>query len=253
MILASFDLEATGLDRANDRILEVGLALYSTGRERVFECTSFLVNTEGVKITDEITKITGATQDLVEAFGYAPESALETITEYFAQADAVIGHNITWFDNPMIRNAAKRIGLDLALPKIVIDTMTDIPGVKGEKLITMCADAKDPKTGRDVGFSYTKHSALDDAKAVIRLISWHDIDKIVERAMSPMLVILSQQGRGKADNKAARKAGFRWSGEPYKVWWQGVKEMDVQALAQRVPFTIAVAPKEITLESLRDD
>lgn len=252
MILCALDFEATGLNKENDRILEVGLALYSTGRERVFECTSFLVNTDGVKITDEITKITGATQDLVEAFGFSQESAIETINEYFAQADAVIGHNIVWYDLPMLRNASKRTGINLALPKIAIDTMSDIPQVKGEKLITMCADAKDPKTGRDVGFSYTKHSALDDAKAVIRLISWHDIDKIVERANSPMLVILSQQGRDQAANKAARKAGFRWNPD-FRVWWNAVKEMDVQALAAKVPFAIAVAPKEISLEQLRND
>jgi DNA polymerase III alpha subunit (gram-positive type) len=252
MIICAVDLECTGLNLNNDRILEVGLALYSTGRERVFECTSFLVNTDGVKVTDEITDITGATQDLVDAFGYSQESAVETINEYFAQANAVIGHNSTWYDLPMIRNAAKRTNLDLALPKLSIDTMVDVPGVKGEKLITMCANAKDPKTGRDVGFAYTKHSALDDAKAVIRLISWHDIDKIVERAINPMLVILSQQGRDKAANKAARKAGFRWNGD-FKIWWQAVKEMDVQTLANRVPFAIAVAPKEITLEQLRDD
>jgi len=255
VILVAFDLEATGLNLNEDRIVEVGLALYSTGRERVLECTSFLVSSEGKLVTDEITKITGVTQDMVDRFGYTQESAIETANEYFMQADGIIGHNSTWYDLPMIRNASQRTGVKVHLPNVSIDTMVDIPGLKGENLIKMCANAKDPKTGRDVGFTYTKHSALDDAKAVIRLISWHDIDAIVTRSQSPMVVLLKQDtGRGinKAENKLARKAGFRWNGD-FRCWWQGVKECDIQEFVNRLPFGVSVAPKEITLENLRDD
>lgn len=249
MILASIDFEATGLDLNNDRIIEVGAALYSTGRERVLECTSFLVKADGIPVTEEVTRITGVTQDAVDHFGYSQIEGIEAFNEYLNQADAVIGHNITWFDLPMIRNAAKRTSQTL-VEKLVMDTMTDIPGVKGEKLITMCASAKDPNTGRDVSFTYTKHSALDDAKAVIRLISWHDIEGVKARAESPMWVVLSHQDRSKAANKAARKAGFRWNGD-YKVWWTAVKELDFENLKSQVPFDISIT-KDFTLEHLRD-
>lgn len=249
MILASIDFEATGLDLQNDRIIEVGAALYSTGRERVLEQTSFLVNADGVPVTEEVTRITGITQDAVDHFGYSQTEGIEAFNEYVGQADAVIGHNITWFDLPMVRNAAKRTSQSLN-EKLVMDTMTDIPGVKGEKLITMCASAKDPKTGRDVSFTYTKHSALDDAKAVIRLISWHDIEDIQARAESPIWVVLSHQDRGNAANKAARKTGFRWNGD-FKIWWQAVKECDFDNLKSQVSFDISIT-KDYPLSSLRD-
>ena len=243
MIVCSVDIESTGLHKENDRIIEFGLVLYSTGQNKILESTGFLVESD-VKVSDEITGLTGITQSALDKFGYPQKSGIETFNEYVLQADAVIGHNILWFDLPMIRNTAKREGIDLAPMKLVIDTMTDLPNTKGEQLVTMCAKA---------GFlNPNAHSAEDDAKAVIKLVSNYDIEKVAERAASPTLVILSQQGRDQAANKAARKAGFRWNPNA-RVWWSAVKEMDVQALATKVPFAIAIAPKEITLESLRDD
>jgi DNA polymerase III epsilon subunit-like protein len=250
MILASFDFESTGVDLREDRIIEVGLALYSTGRERVLEQTSFLVEPVDKKVTDEIAGITRIDQEMTDRFGKGQEDVLGACAEYFSAADAVIGHNICRFDLPLLWNTASR--LNYGLPdRLAIDTMSDIPGVKGEKLITMCANAKDPKTGRDVGFTYDKHCALDDAKAVLRLISWHEIDGLIERAKSPWFVVLSHQDRSKAQNKAARKAGFRWNGD-WKVWHKAVKEIDFAELKSSVPFDISIT-KDITLEQLRDD
>jgi inhibitor of KinA sporulation pathway (predicted exonuclease) len=255
MILFSLDFEATGLDLEKDRIIEVGFALYSTGRERVIEQTSFLVNSDGVPVTEEATSVTRITQDMVNIFGHPQGDVIGAYNDYWAASEAIIGHNITWFDMPMLRNAGQRTGYGLPEDRLLIDTMTDIPGVKGQKLITMCADARDPKTGRDVGFTYTKHSALDDAKAVLRLISWHDIDAIAVRAHTPTYIALSHQDRGDANNQSARAAGFRWNGK-YKVWWQPVKECDwddlVAAAANAaIPFKIGIT-KDFTWEQLRN-
>ena len=251
MIIAAFDYEATGTDTTKDRITEVGLALYSTGRERVIECTSFYVDREGVPISAEATQKTGITDDLVDAFGYPQQEAAETVGQYFERADAVMGHNITFFDLPMYWNAAKRTSVAI-VEKLAIDTMIDIPGVKGEALIKMCADAKDPKTGRDVSFTYTKHSALDDAKAVIRLTSWHDYEQIVERARSPWIVMRSHQPNSKDTNKVVKKLGFRWNPD-FKIWWKATKEIDVPTLRSQVPFDTSIADKEeYPLEVLRN-
>lgn len=241
MILASIDVEATGLEIAKDRIIEMGLVLYSTGRTKILESTGFLVQSDGIEVTDEITNITGITQDAVDHFGYNQRDAIDAFNEYVSQADAVIGHNLTWFDLPIIRETAKRLGINL-VPKFVIDTMTDIPGVKGEQLITMCAKH---------GFvNPNQHSAEDDAKSVIKLISEYNIDEIVARANSPIFVVLSHQGRGDAENKLARKAGFRWNGQ-YKIWHKAVKECDYADLVKSVSFPISIT-KDYSLEQLRN-
>lgn len=249
MILASFDFEATGTNPSEDRIREVGLALYSTGRERILEQTSFLVTDTDKVIEGEAAEVSRIDQAMVDRFGYTQADAVEACAEYFSAADAVIGHNITWFDSPLLRNTAKRLGLVLP-EKIGVDTMTDIPGVKGAALIKMCADARDPKTGRDVSFTYEKHCALDDAKAVLRLILWHDLNGIMARATSPTFVVLSHQANSKATNKVAKKAGFRWNPD-FRVWWQGVKECDFDKLKSSVPFDISIT-KDYPLETLRD-
>lgn len=247
MIILSYDLETTGLDKHKDRMIEVGLALYSTSQNKILESTGFLVQSDGVPVTKEITQITGVTQAAVDRFGYDPGDALDNIIEFAEQADAIATHNGNRFDIPVTHNTAKRLNR-LFPEKLVIDTMTDIPGVDGEQLITMCAKR---------GFvSKDQHSAEEDAKSVLWLMRSHSTDgpeksfeAIAERAKSPLVVILSHQGRD--NNNAAKKFKFRWNPD-LKIWWKAVKEVDVETLASQVSFDISRAGKEISLEQLWD-
>jgi hypothetical protein len=240
MILLSYDIEATGLDKQKDRIIEVGLALYSTGQRKILESTGFLVQSDGVLITPEITEITGITQAAVDRFGYPPEEALIALSNFMEHADAVIGHNLIRFDWPFTENTAKRQGF-LLEEILKIDSMTDVPGVKGEQLITMCAKH---------GFvNPNQHSAEDDAKSVLKLIQPYDIDKIVGRAKSPTVVIRSHQPNTPENNRVVGKLGFRWNGS-FKIWWRSTKEMDVSDIAAKCPFDVSRVDKEITLEQL---
>lgn len=239
MILLGYDIEATGLDKHKDRMIEVGLVLYSTGQRRILESTGFLVKSDGVLVTEEVTKITGITQAAVDRFGYEPGDTLDDIVRFMKEADAIVAHNGKRFDFPFTQNTANRLGWVLP-DKLTIDTMFDIPGVDGEQLITMCAKH---------GFVGGQHSALSDANDVIRLMSYHDSDAIVERAKSPLVVVLSHQDRG--SNADAKKFKFRWNPD-LKIWWKAVKETDVEGLAAKVPFSVSVAGKEISLEQLWD-
>lgn len=241
MILLSYDIESTGLDKQKDRIIEMGLALYSTSQQKILESTGFLVQSDGVPITQEITEITGITQAAADRFGYSPEDALASLMDFMDAADAVIGHNVIRFDKPFTENTAKRYNVALE-ERLWIDTMADIPGVKGEQLITMCAKH---------GFvNPNQHSAEDDAKSVLKLIQPYDIDKIVERAKSPLVILRSHQDRSK--NSDAKKLRFRWNPN-VSFWWKAVKEMDVAELIAQAPFDISRVDKSITLEQLDTD
>src|SRR6266704_3086611 len=162
MILLSYDVETTGLDKQKDRIIEAGFALYSTGQQKVLESAGDLVKSEGVPITQEITDITGITQ-----------------------------------------------------------------------------------------------AAEDDAKAVLEMTRRHaaqspdkSFEKMVERAQSPLVIIQSHQDRN--NNSDAKKFKFRWN-PTMKIWWKIVKEMDLQELANQVPFNWSRLDKSITLEQLDTD
>lgn len=59
------DVETTGLKPENDRITELGVALFVNGR--LESSKGFFVNPEGRKVSARITEITGITQDQVDA------------------------------------------------------------------------------------------------------------------------------------------------------------------------------------------
>lgn len=240
MILAPLDVETTGLDKVKDRVIELGVCLYSTSQKKYLDSVGQLVQSDGVPVTAEITGITGITQAAVDKFGYDPKDSFNTLVEFITQADAVIGHNIRYFDWPVIENWAQRLGTKLP-HVLLVDTMEDIPGVEGEQLITMCAKK---------GFvNPEQHSALNDAQATMKLAMSYNIDEIVERAKIPTVVVQSLAPRT-TNNSENKKYKFRWNPD-LKIWWKAVKETDVQELANRVPFQISVLDKSVSVEQLR--
>jgi len=247
MIITTLDFEATGLDKNKDRIIEAALILYSTGQNRILESTGFLIQSDGVPVTEEITGITGITQVAVDKFGYAPEVALEEVILYAGQSDAIMAHNGERFDRKMLENSAQRLGIPLPM-RTWVDTMIDIPGVKGEQLITMCAKAGVLMPGA--------HGAMVDASSTLEMARRHSQDptksfeKMLERAQSPLVLIQSHQARG--NNSDAKKLRFRWNPER-KIWWRAVKEMDMPELVQQAPFDVSRIDKSVTYEMLDTD
>lgn len=229
MIILAYDTETTGLDVTKDRVIEVGMILYTTTRRRVLEATSFLVKSDKA-LDDEITNVTGITQSMLDRFGYDSDTAFDTVTEWFNQAEALVTQNGPRFDRRITESWGKQHNKTLQ-EKLWIDTYSDIPGVEGKKLEYMAADE---------GFlPMDKHSALADAQTALRIFSNHvgDINGIVERAKSPTLVIQSHQDR--SNNADAKKLKFRWNPDA-KIWWKAVKEMDLEGFAKTCPFDVSV-------------
>lgn len=233
MIILGFDIETTGLDKYKDRIIEMGLVLYSTTQHKILESTGFLLQPEDVRVSEEITGLTGITQAAVDKFGYEQNFGLDEFCRYADDAEAIIGHNIIRFDMPVTKNTASRLGHPLP-DKLIIDTMTDIPNVDGEQLITMCAKQ---------GFvNPHQHSAEDDAKATIKLASCYDFEAVIERAKSPTIVVRSHQGRD--ENDKVKKLKFRWNPN-LKCWWKPIKQEDLPQLKEKASFEISVLDKAI--------
>lgn len=240
MIVAALDFETTGLDKSTDRVIELGLVLYSTGHNRVMDSVGQLVKTD-LKVSPKVTKVTKIQQSAIDAFGYEESSAFDTLFEYVNQAAVVIGHNIRWFDWPFAEKWATRMGRQL--PNVIlVDTFEDCPGAEPGKLITMCAEA---------GFLLSDaHSALADAQASLKLALHYDIEKVVERAGIPTIAVKSLAPRTK-ENRENKEAKFRWNPNA-RFWWKAVKETDLEELAKSVPFPIEVVDKSIPIEFLRE-
>ena len=247
MILLSADVETTGLDRINDRITELGAILYSTGQRRCLESVSYLVKSE-VPIPSLVSKLTGISQAALDRYGYDSLSALETFLDLVNQADAIVGQNIVRFDKIFFENWCRRHGSTMP-EKLYIDTRTDLPGVESKTLTLMAAEAVDPVTGRHCGFvNLNPHSALSDCETVLKLVEMHDINKVVERAKSPNVILISHQKY--EDNEQAKKLKFAWAGNDFKIWYRVTKQMDMDEIVKAAPFNISVAGPELTLEKL---
>lgn len=237
-IWLALDFESTGLDFVKDRIIEVGAILWSTNQRKCLESQGFLVKSD-VSVTPEITKITGITQSAVDRYGYEQDDSLQTVLNLMEQADAVIGHNVVRFDKRMLQSWADRNSAEVP-EKLWIDTYQDLPNTEVGKLTLMAANA---------GFlNMFPHAALADCQTVLKLVEPYDIEKVVERAKSPMIGIQAHQDRN--SNDKAKKLRFRW--EPQrKIWWKMIKEMDLDEFAKSASFDISIIGKDI-FEEIRD-
>jgi DNA polymerase III alpha subunit (gram-positive type) len=232
MILFAFDLETTGLDFVKDRPIEVGAILYSTTQRKCLESQGFLVKTD-VPISAEITKLTGITQNAVNKFGYDSDVSLEIVKDMMVQADAVIGHNVVRFDNKMLWAWTGREAVGIPDP-LWIDTYTDLPNAKPGTLTHMAADHGI--------LNLFPHSALADCQTVLKLAEQYDIEKVVERAKSPAVVV---QARVTFDtNHLAKKEKFRWYPDK-KMWFKIMKEMDVEAFVKNAAFDVTIYRENI--------
>lgn len=236
-VLNAIDFEATGLDTQQDHVIEVGSILYSTGQKKCLESQGYLVKTDKL-ISEEITKLTGITQAACDRFGYSSTDALDTVLDLAAQSDAFIGQNVIQYDKRMMESWCKREGREMPI-KLWIDTRTDLIQTTGKHLQYMCAD--------NFFLNLFPHSAMSDCQSVLKLLDKEDINKVIERAQSPTVVLISHQPR--EDNELAKKRKFRWSGD-YRIWWKAVKEMDIEEEVKAASFNISKAPPEVLLEKL---
>jgi DNA polymerase III subunit epsilon len=240
MIVAGLDLEATGLDKVKDRPIEVGVALWTTKFNRSLDTRAFLVQSDGVKVTDEITEITGITQAMCDKYGYTPEEGFDESMYFVERAEAVVAFNGRRFDMPMYHQWAKRLKKEFP-KKFIIDPYMDLP-MRGQELITMCAK---------LGIYYDPHEAGADVSAMLRLMGKFDFNVVLTRAKSPTVVVQSLQDY--SNNNAAKKHKFRWNPEN-KIWWKAVKEMDLNDLAGAVNNEFGLQVREdLTPEELDNE
>lgn len=238
MILGVLDFEATSTDVLQAQVIEVGQLTYTTGQQRILEASSFMVAGD-LPISKEVEHLTGISNAARNKFGYDSQDSLADILEWLKKLDAVVGHNINQFDWVLLKNWTSHYNQVLP-PLLLIDTMWDLPGVQGRKLLHMAAE--------DGFLPMGEHGAMVDCFTTLRLIEKRldSFDKIVERAKSPLVVLQSLQDRDHNDLVKDRDAlwnqiggSFHWNAD-HVVWWKAVKEMDVEEIAKRAPFDVTI-------------
>lgn len=153
----ALDLETTGLNAKNDRIIEIGAVKFIDGKRT--EVFSSFVNPR-MDIPARITEITGIKQSDVEGFPYI-ENLLPKLIEFIGDLP-ILGHNIA-FDYKFLKHNAVNLKLDFE--PLGIDTLLiarkvlTMPEKKNlESLCSYFDIAEEPR-----------HRAFSDAAAAARL------------------------------------------------------------------------------------
>ena len=110
--LVIFDLEATGLDLVNDRIIQISfIKAYPDGKE---ERENIFIN-PGKLIPSEVTQLTGISdEDVAEAPTFKQKA--KELADKFSGCDFA-GFNSNRFDVPMLAEEFLRAGVDFDFTK----------------------------------------------------------------------------------------------------------------------------------------
>ena len=170
-MIAVYDTETTGLTLHPDaplekqpRMIEFGGVLLDESNGEVAAEISLLIDPCS-EISDEITKITGITRDMVIG---APKftEALPQIREFFARADTVMAHNLP-FDKAIVFGELRRAGAqdNFPWPKKEICTVGAYRAMWGKnpKLIDLYAAVMNRPLAQT-------HRALDDVRALVEIV-----------------------------------------------------------------------------------
>ena len=160
--LILFDLETTGLDLVKDRIIQIGyIKVYPDGREER-EC---LFVDPGLEISEEVTKITGITNDDVAGKPTFKELAPE-LQKTFEGCDFA-GFNSNHFDVPMLAEEFLKAGIDFDFSKCrLVDVQTIFHKMERRNL----AAAYKFYCGRKMEDDFDPHKADNDTEATYRVL-----------------------------------------------------------------------------------
>jgi len=212
------DTETTGVNRANDKIIELALKMATFEKssgiivsiDQVYE--SF--NDPGEEISQEITMLTGISNDMVQ------EQSIDwgMVDTIIKDADIVVAHNAS-FDRAFVEKHSS-----VSPNKIWACSINDIDwlgrGFSSAKQELLCYWH---------GFYFEAHRAMNDVDALMHLLTHpsYDIDRpvleLIENSQKPTYVIFATNFNYDPVKKDIVKANkYKWNTNN-KVWYKNVK------------------------------
>lgn len=165
-MMLAIDIETTGLDWRNDRIVEVAAVWIEPGGRPAIHPVHEIIN-PGIEIPTAASDIHGITTERARAEGAEPDRALERVADLIHAAvrhgDPVVAYNAK-FDIPFLltefaRHSAPLFGLPLVFDPLVVDKAMDRYRRGSRKLIDVARHYGVELAEEDA------HGALADATA----------------------------------------------------------------------------------------
>lgn len=215
MNILGIDFETTGLDPKEDRIIEVGAVLWQWETRSPLKILSeFILPPD--PISDEITAITGITNEMLMKWGEEERPVIETFNQMLNEADYAMAHNAE-FDKGFYKQSCKR-NETLSVDTLWIDTKIDI--VFGPRITTRNLNY----LAAEMGFvNPFKHRAVFDVLTMLTVASRFDLDAMVARAQEPIMYVRALVSYD--DRDKAKTRGYYWCA-PQRIWWRSFKESD---------------------------
>ncbi len=221
--LVVFDLEATGLDLVNDRIIQISYVKVSPGdKEGEEERKSIFVN-PGKPIPAFVQQLTGITDDMVKDAPTFKQLAKQ-LADSFIGCDFA-GFNSDRFDVPMLAEEFLRAGIDFDFSKC---RLIDAQNIFHKREPRNLAAAYMFYTGHKMEDDFRAHRADQDAEATYRVLMG-ELDKYdpttVEepsQALPNDMNVLAEESRM---NNNVDFAG--------RIVWEDVKDKNGKALTDK--------------------
>lgn len=221
--LVVFDLEATGLDLVNDRIIQISYVKVSPGdKEGEEERKSIFVN-PGKPIPAFVQQLTGITDDMVKDAPTFKQLAKQ-LADSFIGCDFA-GFNSDRFDVPMLAEEFLRAGIDFDFSKC---RLIDAQNIFHKREPRNLAAAYRFYTGHKMEDYFRAHRADQDAEATYRVLMG-ELDKYdpttVEepsQALPNDMNVLAEESRM---NNNVDFAG--------RIVWEDVKDKNGKALTDK--------------------
>ena len=242
MLLLGIDLETTGLKVEEDRIIEIGAVMWDTERDKPLAFYNSFVDPRGVEVSDEITEITGITKGDILNYGILPDDAISEVRLLAEQCEAIVAHNGTNFDMPLLKAECARCSIPFPVMHW-IDTSLDVPypaRMKTRSLVHLAAEH---------GFiNPFPHRALSDVLTMLKVLSYYDANEVLRISKEPnvkLIAVVKEPWKdaaiqGKKESDKAKARGFRFNGEK-KTWEKLVKESALQAEQSHGEFDVKIA------------
>ena len=220
------DVETTGLDPLSDEIIELGMLKFTFSADgRIYKVVDAFeaLREPTIGISEEITRLTGITKDMVVGKTIEPQQ----IAAFIDDAVLIIAHNAA-FDRPFCERLHGGFATKhWACSNKEVDWYSR--GHAGSKLTYLLTD---------YGLFHNAHRAIDDCYALAEILS----RSLTESPAPPMAQLLDSARASTVrifaegapfDQKDTLKArGYRWAvgaTGPAKVWQIEVSESQAEA------------------------
>lgn len=215
------DTETTGLDHRTDEIIEIGVIAFTFDDQgTIGDVTGIYggLRQPGVAIPEEITRLTGITDDMVA--GQAID--IDRLTSLVTDADLIIAHN-AGFDRPFCETFSP-IFRDKAWACSVKEIDWPARGFEGTKLGYLIGQS---------GYFHDGHRAVDDCFALLEVLEQErpgqtgtPFSELHEASRLSRVRIYAENSPFDMKDHL-KKRGYRWSdgsdGRP-KSWWVELPE-----------------------------